>query len=73
MKLTYSILEACDLLSVGRTTLYAAIRKGELKACKIGRRTLITHDALALWLKRLPDSLEVRSRTRAMVSDEGVR
>ena len=41
-RLAYSISEACGLLSVGRTTLYSAIKRGDLKTCKAGRRTLIT-------------------------------
>jgi excisionase family DNA binding protein len=64
MKLTYRISEACELLSVGRTTLYSAIKRGDLKACKVGRRTLLTHEALTLWLNGLPNSLEVRAQLR---------
>jgi excisionase family DNA binding protein len=56
-RLAYSISEACGLLSVGRTTLYAAIKKGDLKTCKVGRRTLVTVEALQSWLGSLPNSL----------------
>jgi excisionase family DNA binding protein len=61
-RLAYSIYEACGLLSVGRTTLYSAIKKGELKTCKVGRRTLISAEALKLWLETLPTSLDVNSK-----------
>jgi excisionase family DNA binding protein len=47
--LAYSIAEACKLTSVGRTTLYAAIKAGDLKIHKIGRRTLISANDLACW------------------------
>jgi excisionase family DNA binding protein len=56
-RLAYSISEACRLLSVGRTTIYRAIKSGQLKTCKIGRRTLVTAEALQLWLGNLPSAL----------------
>jgi excisionase family DNA binding protein len=55
-RLAYSIPDACELLSVGRTTLYSAIKKGDLKTCKAGRRTLVTAEALHLWIEGLPNS-----------------
>ena len=33
--LAYGISEACALTSVGRTTLYAAIKRGELRTCGV--------------------------------------
>lgn len=44
--------EAARLAGVGRTSLYAAIAKGELKSLKIGTRRLITINALRAWLHR---------------------
>ena len=38
--------EAARLCSIGRTTLYHALSKGELKSVKIGTRRLITIDAI---------------------------
>jgi len=36
-----TITEACSLLSISRWTIWRIIKKGELNAAKIGRRTLI--------------------------------
>jgi excisionase family DNA binding protein len=52
--LAYSILEACEAARIGRTNLYEAIRSGELRAVKHGKRTLILADDLRRWLESLP-------------------
>lgn len=40
--LTLSIARTCEVLGVGRTTVYSKISSNELVVVKIGRRTLIT-------------------------------
>jgi excisionase family DNA binding protein len=55
-RLAFSINEACEILSLGRTFLYSAIKRGDLKTCKAGRRTLVTAEALQLWIESLPNS-----------------
>jgi excisionase family DNA binding protein len=52
--LAYSITDACMAGNTGRTTIYEAIRAGELRAVKRGRRTLILADDLRQWLESLP-------------------
>lgn len=42
--------EAARLTGVGRTTIYEAIGAGALKSVKIGKRRLITIEALKAWL-----------------------
>ena len=40
-KIGYSIREACRASSLGRTTLYAHIAGGRLRATRVGGRTII--------------------------------
>jgi excisionase family DNA binding protein len=43
--------DAARLASVGRTTIYEAIGTGELSSLKVGKRRLITVEALRSWLR----------------------
>ena len=44
--LTVSVAEACELIGVGRTTMWVLIRSGRLKTLSIGRRRLIVFESL---------------------------
>ena len=50
----HSIEDITWLANCGRTTIYAAIKSGTLKARKIGRRTIILDEDLRGWLASLP-------------------
>jgi excisionase family DNA binding protein len=50
----HTIREAAREAKISRTLLYEFIRSGDLKARKIGRRTIITDDDLRAWLASLP-------------------
>jgi excisionase family DNA binding protein len=50
----FRISEVCAKTGLGRTTLYAAIKSGALRARKCGRRTLILARDLDEWLGTLP-------------------
>ncbi|WP_120075869.1 helix-turn-helix domain-containing protein [Aurantiacibacter odishensis] len=44
--LAYSITEACQVSSIGKTRLYDLINEGRLKVTRIGRRTLVNAESL---------------------------
>jgi excisionase family DNA binding protein len=52
--LAYSIAEACTVTRTGKTALYQAIKTGELRAVKRGRRTLVLPADLKEWIEKLP-------------------
>ena len=55
--------ETLDVLSIGRTSLYAAVKRGELKPIKFGKKTLFLAADLAAFIARL--SRVARSQARA--------
>lgn len=50
----YSIPEAAEVASIGRTKIYEAIKSGNLVARKHGKRTVILRDDLRAFLAALP-------------------
>ena len=52
-KAAYGVGETLDLLSIGRTSLYEAIKRGDLKRVKFGKKTLFYATDLASFLTRL--------------------
>ena len=61
--LAFTIPQAMSTAGIRKTSLYAAIKRGDLRAKKSGRRTLILRDDLHAWLERLP-TLELKRAHR---------
>jgi len=57
------IADASKLTGVSRTALYAALKRGDIKAKKHGRRTLLEASTLKAWLDDLPSYSPQRSST----------
>lgn len=53
-RLAYSVSEFSRVFSVGRSTVFAEIAAGRLRARKIGTRTVIAHEDAMAWLRSLP-------------------
>ena len=58
--LAYTIPEVCTRAKSGRTSVYEAIKNGELRAVKRGRKTLILPADLRRWVEQLP-AMKARS------------
>jgi excisionase family DNA binding protein len=61
--LALTIQQAALAAAASRTTVYAALKAGHLRAVKRGRRTLILQADLRSWLDRLPE-LDLRPEAR---------
>ncbi len=50
LKAAYSVDELLDVQPAGRTTIYAEMKSGRLRATKIGKRTLFLAPDVVAWL-----------------------
>jgi excisionase family DNA binding protein len=53
-RIGYSIEEFADLIGIGRSAVYKALRSGMLPARKIGKRTIIMAEDVEKYLTRVP-------------------
>ena len=56
MEIAIGITEAAKRSGLGRTSIYEAIGRGELKVKKQGRRSLILVDDLKAWIVAMPEA-----------------
>lgn len=59
-KAAYNVESAAQLLSIGRTTLYACMKAGQLRKTKIGRKTLILAKDIDAFVELLQKKEELR-------------
>jgi excisionase family DNA binding protein len=52
----YSPADAAKALGIGKSTLFNLLARGEIKAKKLGSRTLISASELARYVGTLPDA-----------------
>jgi excisionase family DNA binding protein len=45
-RLTYTVEEAAEIVGVGRSAAYSAVRAGDIPSIKVGRRLLVPRRAL---------------------------
>jgi excisionase family DNA binding protein len=50
----FSVTEFCQTYRVGRDRFYGEVRKGRLRAIKLGKRTLILKTDAESWASALP-------------------
>lgn len=50
----FTIIEAGELMRISRASVYRELSSGRLKAVKVGKRTLITEEAITAWNAALP-------------------
>lgn len=52
-RLNYRVNEACQRLSIGRSTFYELVARGEIRLIKIGARSLVPAEELDNFQRRL--------------------
>lgn len=52
-KVIYDVPETISMLSIGRTTLYGLIKCGDIRATKLGRKTVFLAVDIATFLTKL--------------------
>lgn len=55
-RLAYTVDEAAEILSIGRSTLYELLTSGKIASVKIGRSRRIRHAAIVAYLDALEET-----------------
>jgi excisionase family DNA binding protein len=72
-RILLSIVEAAEIVGVGRTTMYAYIGAGELEVTHVGRLAKIHREALEDFIRRLREGAVPSPTKRAPGTDEAER
>lgn len=48
-RINWRVNDFCKAHGIGRTTFYAAVKRGEIKVIKYGTRTLVPDEQAKLW------------------------
>ncbi|MBE0591204.1 MAG: helix-turn-helix domain-containing protein [Gemmatimonadales bacterium] len=51
-RVVYTVPQFCETFQTGKTRAYEEIKTGRLPIVKVGRKTLIRHDAAIRWLEQ---------------------
>ena len=63
-KMAYSIIDACEIGAASKSSIYRAVKNGDLVLRKRGKRSLILAEDLRHWLASLP-SLNAKKASTA--------
>jgi len=65
IRISYTINEVAEITTLGRPLIYAEIKRGKLRARKVGRRTIVIAHDLREYLNSLPQcSVALSKRPR---------
>jgi excisionase family DNA binding protein len=53
-KEAYTVSEFCDCYGICRDTFYSEVKRGRLRALKLGKKTLVLKSDAESWAKSLP-------------------
>lgn len=53
-KEAYAVSEFCDRYGICRDTFYSEVKRGRLRALKLGKKTLVLKSDAESWAKSLP-------------------
>ncbi len=53
-KALFTFSEFCDIANIGKTKAYEILANGDVKAVKVGRKTMIPRSAIEEWMGTLP-------------------
>ncbi len=62
-RLTYTVVEAAELLGISRTSAYECVRRGEIPSITLGRRVVVSRVALQRLLESATGSATASATT----------